>query len=356
MSRFQAALRCILLLATFCCSAARAAAPVTTPLDAAAQALFQSGFQGAVLAARGERILHQSASKNFGPLTRSFRFASITKQMTAIMLMQEVEAGHLQLDAPLSTWWPDYPNVAARAITLRQFMMHYSGLANDNADPGFHMQNAGNGDDMQKFATGLCAAPLKSVPGSSFDYNNCDYLVLGALLERVTGQSFTDLLTQRIFQVAGMRHAGLYSAAHVDDASHLHGILDGKPEPAVNFASYAAAGGSYGTLQDLLAFDRAFLNGKLLSSSARTVMTTPNAVGGALGVWVYPFRAANAEQPSVIVERQGWIAGVRILNLIDLQSGNILILVSADGDLDLSQTWAEHGPAAPLLKALLLSK
>ena len=328
----------------------------SSDIEAAATALQQTGFQGAIVAARGDKLLYKASIGNFGDVNRTFRFASITKEMTAIMLMQEVEAGHLQLDLPLGSYWSDYPNPAVRAVTIRQLMTHYSGLFNDNAVPTFHMLNANNGDDMKKFATGMCAGQTNSAPGTTFDYNNCDYMVLGALLEKITKQPFAQLLQQRIFAPANMTSSGFYTAAMPDNAQHVHGSLGGQAEPEVNFASYGAAGSSFGTLKDLLAFDRTFIKGKYLSAKSRAEMIKPNAVGGALGVWVYPFNGADEKNPTVIVERQGWIAGIRILNLVDVQSGNILILVSTNGDLDLTQTWANKGPAAGLLKALLQSK
>lgn len=312
------------------------------------------GFRGSILAARGERVLLEKSFTPGGNIQQSFRFASITKQMTAIMVMQEVESGRLKLDRTLGAYWPDYPNPQVRAITLRQLLMHYSGLA--NAEAGFHMQNAHNGDNMQAFATGICARPVQRAAGKEFDYNNCDYLVLGALLEKLNKQTYASLLRQRIYAPAAMRHAGYYSAALQDAPGHLHGTLGGQPEPAVNFASYGAAGSAFGNMRDLLAFDRAFIQGKYLSAASRAEMVKPNAVGGALGVWAYPFRGGARPAPVTIVERQGWIAGLRILNLIDLHSENVLIVVSTNGDLDLSQTWANKGLGADLLRALLNEK
>ncbi|MFZ6743985.1 serine hydrolase domain-containing protein [Undibacterium sp. JH2W] len=331
-----------------------AATPKAIPsLEDAAKNLKNSGFQGLVFAARGDKVLLEKGLGKFTDTRQSFRFASITKQMTAILVMQEVEAGKLQLDQSLGTYWPDYPNVQARSATLRQLLTHYSGLYNEMINPAVHMMDANSGDDIQNFATGLCAGPANAKPGSKFDYNNCDYIVLGALLEKINKQSFLSLLQQRIFSPAGMQSAAYYTAAQPDVKTHVHGILGGKPEPAVNFASYGPAGSSFGTLADLYAFDLAFMRGKYLSAKSRDEMVKPNNVGGAIGVWSYPFKASDTGNPLMIVERQGWIAGVRILNLVDLQNQNILIIVSADGDLDLSQTWANKGIAADLLRSLI---
>lgn len=342
----------LFFLAAICLGALPASAQkAPTPLDNAAAELARNGFTGMVLAARGDRILLEQA---FGPgvqTSQTFRFASVTKHMTAIMVMQEVEAGKLRLDAALGGYWPDFPNPQARAVTIRQLLMHYSGLASDA--PAFHMQDANSGDDMQAFATGICAAPLKNPPGLEFDYNNCDYMVLGALLEKIERQPFRRLLAQRIFTPAGMQTAGYYSAALPDDPTHLHGQLGGQREPAVNLASYGAAGSAFGTLRDLFAFDRAFIKGKFLPARARAEMVKANATGGALGVWAYPFRPAPGQPALAIVERQGWIAGLRILNLVDLQNEQVVIIVSTDGDLDLTQTWAGKGPGAGILRGLL---
>ncbi|MFZ6769992.1 serine hydrolase domain-containing protein [Undibacterium sp. Di26W] len=354
---FTALVATTLLAAQFITTHSIAAPAGNIPsLEVAVKNLKNSGFQGIVFAARGDKILLEKSLGAVKDSKQTFRFASITKQMTALLVMQEVEAGKLQLDQPLGTYWPDYPNPQARAATLRQLLTHYSGLYNDMANPAFHMLNANSGDDIQKFATGMCAGPSNAAPGSKFDYNNCDYIVLGALLEKINQQSFITLQQQRIFTPAGMNSASYYTAALPDVKQHIHGSLGGKPEPEVNFASYGPAGSSFGTLKDLHAFDLAFINNKLLSQNSLDVMVKPNAVGGAIGVWSYPFKGADERNPTIIVERQGWIAGVRILNLVDLQTQNILILVSTNGDLDLSQTWANQGPAAEVLKALIVTK
>ena len=364
MSSFRLAIRFSTHLATAAlltvglqvCAPFAMAAKATPTLEEAAKNLGKTGYQGMVFAARGDKVLLEQGFGAVKDTGQIFRFASITKQMTAIMVMQEVEAGKLQLDQPLATYWPDYPNPKASAATIKQLLTHYSGLYNEMVNPAVHMMDANSGDDIQKFATGLCAGATTAAPGAKFDYNNCDYIVLGALLEKINKQSYGSLLQQRIFSPAGMSKASYYTAALPDSKAHVHGTLGGKPEPAVNFASYGPAGGSFGTLKDLHAFDLAFIEGKYLAPKTRDTMVKPNNVGGALGVWSYPFRANDASSQVMIVERQGWIAGVRILNLVDLQSQNILIMVSTNGDLDLSQTWANKGPAAELLRALLTTK
>lgn len=336
--------------------------PALNPgLEAAVSKLEADGFKGLVLAAHGDQVLLEKVvgEPQTGQPALSkdsvFRYASITKLFTSVMVMQQVDAGKLALDMPLGKFWPDFPNEAARAITLRQFMLHMSGLPNPDKLPQFYFARTPASGDMQLSATSVCAAPLQRAPGEAFDYNNCDFIVLGALLEKVTGIKYQKLLQQKIFNPAKMTHSGMYSPPNYDDVNHVHGIVSGNPEIPINFASYGAAGATFGTLRDLLAFDQAFSRGRLLSSTSRAEMVKPNAVGGALGVWSYPFSAKADKPASMIVERQGWIGGIRTLNLVDIKNEAYLIMISTNGDVDLSQTWANKGPAAGLLQATLLA-
>ncbi|MFZ6843242.1 serine hydrolase domain-containing protein [Undibacterium sp. RuTC16W] len=361
--------RWMLGLIGMCLSHAAAAKDIATDavqpgIAAAISQLEADGFRGLVLAAHKDKILIETvvgdSVMNTGTkqrLTKEsiFRFASITKQFTAVLVMQQVDAGKIDLDQALGKYWPDFPNVATRAVTIRQLMMHMSGLPNPDKVPQFYTRRSKSSGDMQVSAQGICAAALQRAPGSGFDYNNCDYIVLGALLERMSGASFASLLQEKIFAPAQMTSSGMYTATYHDDPRHVRGMMNGAPEIAINFASYGAAGAAFGSMRDLLAFDQAFTQGKLMSLTSRSEMVKPNNYGAALGVWSYPFAAKPDQVPSMIIERQGWIGGVRTLNLIDLKNEVYLVMVSTNGDLDLSQTWANKGPAAGVLRAALLA-
>ena len=205
---------------------------------------------------------------------------------------------------------------------------------------------------MRIAAETVCAAPRQRKPGEAFEYNNCDYLVLGALLERVTQSPFAALVTSRIFKRAGMINAGVYARDTAGLQSHAQGIVDGKSDGTVNPAAYAAAGGLYGTVRDIWQLNRAFADGRLLSEAARQTMTTPNQWGAALGVWSYELKSGGGKRAKVM-ERQGWIGGIRVVNLLDLNSGVSVVVMSTNGDYDLSQSWSGKGIAAELLLAAI---
>ncbi len=325
---------------------------VLSPISDAAH---QSGFNGMVLVADARQILLERAYGSLSPLSDEplrvdsvFRLASITKQVTAIMVMQEVSAAHLNLDESLGRYWPDFPNVDSRAVTLRQLLMHTSGLPNSDAVNGFYdVKNAGKGH-MRSAAQSVCAQPLKQKPGEKFEYNNCDYLVLGALLEKATGLDYEALVRTRVFKPAAMVTAGVYSPDTRAVAHHAQGVVDGKSDGVVNPAVYGAAGGLFGTARDVWQLNRAFAAGRLMDEPARDVMTRPNQWGAALGVWSYMLKTPEGRVVR-IVERQGWIGGIRVVNLLDLNSNTSVVVMSTQGDYDLSQSWTGKGVAAELM-------
>lgn len=331
-------------------------APVAAPaLEAIADAAHAAGFNGIAFVASRDHVLLEKA---FGRLTPTstvplrpdsvFRFASISKQLTATLVMQEVADGRLTLDAPLGRYWPEFPNADARLATVRQLLAHTSGLPNPNKVDGFYQPTRVRDTHMRTAAETVCAAPLEGIPGEAFEYNNCDYLVLGALLEKITTTPFSTLLTQRILTRAGMTRTGLYTRETAGIEWHAQGIVDGKSDGTINPAAYAAAAGLYGTVHDVWQFNRAFTDGRLLDSAARQTMITPNQWGAALGVWSYELKAANGKLAK-IVERQGWIGGIRVVNLLDLNSNTSVIVMSTQGDFDLSQSWTGKGVAAELM-------
>ena len=201
---------------------------------------------------------------------------------------------------------------------------------------------------MRTAAQSACAPPLKQKPGEKFEYNNCYYLVLGALLEKLSGTDYQTLVRTRVFNPSGMTTAGVYSRDTGLVAHHAQGVVDGRSDGVVNPAAYGAAGGLFGTVRDVWQLNRAFAAGRLLDEPARDAMTQPNQWGAALGVWTYTLKTP-AGRVARIVERQGWIGGIRVVDLLDLNSNTTVVIMSTQGDYDLSQSWTGKGVAAELM-------
>lgn len=337
-----------------------AAAP-PRPLD---PIIARAHFEGVAIAGDADSPSFVRATGFAAPGVRNradatWRWASVTKQLTATIVMQEVEAGRLKLDAPVTDYWPDWPQVFSDQITIRDLLQHTSGLADPEDDrkladgmPAFYRPPPGQGG-MAYEATHYCAEHPRAEPETGFHYDNCDFIVLGALLERTTGKPFAALLQERIARPLGLR-IGLFSPDS-PPARHVRGVLrPGVPEPPLNLGVYGAAGSAYGPPLALYAFDRALLTHKLLGAEATQMMWTgdPKLGAAALGQWQYRTVLAGCPTPVSVVERRGQIGGVQIRNFILPESGRALVLFTRRGDFAFGEVWQGKGFAFDALSAI----
>ena len=344
--RYLAGLLLMVLLAV---PGPAAAVPATIPAVLERLEGVPGEFSGIVGASRGGRPVHLSAHGRIDSPFRTVRWASVTKSVTAVLVLQEVDSGRLSLDAPVSTYLPDWP--VNSDATLRQLLMHTSGLADLSDSPD------ADGDGMADVYQGqgpgwrvLCERPARAPGGSGFTYNNCDYRVLGLVLEAVTGEDFETLVQTRINAPLGIRGLRLAPNEPVSEA------FDGpRPEPETDVSVYGPAGALYGSVEALLAFDQALLDGRLISDQAREQMwqAGPETGYGGLSVWVFPVTLAACGIEARVVERQGAIGGVQVRNLILPDQDVALVIWTDQAALDLGQTWSGEGLTIDLLTAVV---
>jgi len=171
-------------------------------------------FNGTVLVAdRGEILLCRGygfSNKDFGqpntPQTRFF-IGSITKQFTAAAILALRDDSVLNLDSPIIDYLPDYPPVPGRLITIRHLLTHTSGIPNYTDDPEIVLMRTeplAPDDIIDLFRN----RPLKFAPGTSFQYSNSGYILLGKIIEVASGQSYEAFLHRRILKPAGMLSTG----------------------------------------------------------------------------------------------------------------------------------------------------
>lgn len=330
-------------------------ADVVAALEARAGA---AGFDGVLLigeADGGHRIIPIGTD----PVAPDavWRWASITKQLAAVIAMQEVERGQLDLDAPVSSYWPDWRAPNARRIRIRDLVTHKSGLPqpdestpDDDGVPAFYRSAA---VAPAESAAGYCAGPARAAPPAEFEYNNCDTIVLAEVLARITGKPFDALLRERITRPLGMTSVGLFGLA----ARHGHVQPIGEArevDPLINLGANGASAGAYGTIEDLWRFDRALLDGQLLSAASREAMWTSSADNGFLNFfqWTYPAPLAGCPGPVRIVERQGLVGGIENRNWLLPESGRVLILLSRKRPTELGDPWQGKGFAFDLLSTV----
>ncbi len=226
-------------------------------------------FSGAVGLKRGDTMVFEQAygmadraTKRPNTVTTEFNIGSINKVFTETAIRQLAFAGKLNLDSTLGHYWPDYPNAAARKATIRQLMTHQAGLGGNIFDPppgGTRNDIKHNNDYLVLFAD----APPAFAPGTSRRYCNACYVVLGMLIEKVSGEDYYAYIQRHIYEPAGMTHTGSYKLDSLPPNTAI-GYTTGQedappgtplhPNTAELPGRGSAAGGGYSTIGDLLQF------------------------------------------------------------------------------------------------------
>jgi CubicO group peptidase (beta-lactamase class C family) len=238
-------------------------------------------FAGVVLVAKdGKVLLHRAAGlaeRSFrvpvGPDTK-FNLGSINKMFTRLAILQLQEAGKVSLDAPFGTYLPDYPDkdIAAKA-TIRQLLEMQSGLG-DFFNERFESTAKDRIRNLQDYLALFAGQPAEFEPGAKRRYSNAGYVVLGLIVERVSGSSYYDYVRQHIFEPAGMSASGYFTPDEIvaDRAvGYTRGGARREPSPDAPLTSSiyflpgrgSSAGGGYSNAADLLRYAQALRAGKL---------------------------------------------------------------------------------------------
>jgi CubicO group peptidase (beta-lactamase class C family) len=243
-------------------------------------------FSGAVLVARNGKVLLEKAwglaDREAGtPVTvdTQFRLGSMNKMFTAVATLQLVEAGKLALNDPIGKYLTDYPNKdVASKVTVRHLLTHTGGTG-DFFGPQFaaHRLELREHSDYVKL---YGSRPLTHEPGAEFRYSNYGFILLGALIEKVTGMSYYEHVRSKIFQPAGMTSTdSLPETEAVPKRAKGYMERGGKWVPNTDTLPWRgiAAGGGYSTVGDLLRFAQALESGKLISKAMLAEATKPQA-------------------------------------------------------------------------------
>ncbi len=240
-------------------------------------------FSGVVLVAKNGQIIYEGAfgdaNKDLNTLNSlhtKFNIGSIGKTFTAVAVMQLIQSGQLQLSDPLSKYLPDAPFPEKDRITIHQLLTHTSGLG----DYLEHEEYLGMLSKIREISDVL---PLvydqkpQFAPGEDFSYSNSGYLLLGIVMEQVSGLPYHKYLQKYVFEPSGMTESGIFYENQVlpDRSIGYTKTWDG--DYVSNVLSVPApcpAGGLRTTASDLLKFDQALLGATLLSEESKTAMYT----------------------------------------------------------------------------------
>lgn len=258
-------------------------------------------FSGSVaVSRRGEPVLDESwghdGQATPAPITSDTRFhtASVTKLLTVTALLQLAQEGEVMLDDPIGRWLPEYPSPYRSDVRVRHLLTHTSGIELDD-DPAYlaAVRRARTADD-------LLGAQVRHIegrappfsPGSEYDYTSEGIDLLGVIIERATGQPWTQVVRERVLDPAGMRRTRF--AVPVDEGSwalgrtslgpDLQTTVPGSPRPALEVLPVVArpSSGAWSTADDLHRFMRAVIGLHLLDPAWTDSLLTPHRVTGEL--------------------------------------------------------------------------
>lgn len=254
-----------------------------------------NGFSGTVLVAKNDSILLR---KSYGlanvewnapnNIDTKFSLASVSKQFTAVAIMQLAEKNKLALTDPLSKYYPDFPK--GDSITIKMLLTHNTGITDDVGEL-FTSNTTVNTDSIMKF---IGSKPLNFHPGTSTAYSNTGYFMLTTIIESVSGQSFETYMRDHIFNTSGMMNSGISSNDSIvlNSAEPYRYVGDKRVKnPKTNWNYSIGLDGVYSNVDDLLLWNKHFFDETtLLSQESKDQMfTSHNDQNFGYGLVINPF-------------------------------------------------------------------
>jgi CubicO group peptidase (beta-lactamase class C family) len=312
----------VLLAAACCCAAQNHTSGKTERIEDLVARYEKYGYlNGAVLVAEHGKVIY---SRGIGdanmeahtPNTPDTKFgiASLTKQFTAALVLQQAEEGKIRLEGKTTDYLPWYRRDAGDRMTIEQLLHHTSGLPPDFDMPEFSESEAASRHyEPQEFAEKFCQPQLTSKPGTKWEYSNCGYDLLGLVLERVTGKPFEILLRERLLEPLGMKNSGM----NHNNLERLGGASGYKrhagprytPGPYIDQGHVFSAGAMYSTVEDLFHWNQALSAGPLISKETRESIFKPGLHDWGYGWFVTKIPPGEPGAGNTLAEMRGDMPG-----------------------------------------------
>lgn len=283
-------------------------------------------FNGSVLVAEKGRVIFKkgygSANMEWNipnrPATK-FRIGSVTKQFTAMLIMQLKQAGKLDLQGKITDYLSWYRKDTGSRITIHHLLTHTSGIPN-------YTENAGTIADInahnyipKEIAEKYCSGELEFEPGTKFKYDNSGYFLLGLIIETLTQKTYGEVLKEGILDPLGMKSTGIDEPVVLITnraAGYEYGFEGYTNSEYINMESATyAAGAIYSTVEDLSLWQQALFGDKLLSKENKAIFFTPNLNHYAYGLYVNKFKPQGMPEELTAVGHPGGINGFSALSI-----------------------------------------
>ena len=295
----------------------------------------KQNFHGAVLISYDEHILFEKAygfedpTKKKHPLKTSsvFQLASVSKQFTAAAILKLMEQGKLKLEDDVKKFYPNFPY---SNITIKLLLRHRGGLGNYTyfsekfSDRKTPLTNQGVVEMMINNKPDIYFFPDRRM-----DYSNTGYVLLAAIVEKVSGKSFKKFMEQDIFRPLGMKHTHVLDVNNLGDFKYVQGHDRWGAKVRHDYLDGATGDkGIYSTVEDMHRWDRVLLSGKFLSDSTLDSMYTPGSkkLDGPFN-YGFGWRTYTLKTGETIVYHGGWWNGFKSFFMRDLENRHSIIIL-----------------------------
>lgn len=209
-------------------------------------------------------------AKTLNDVNTIYQIGSVTKQFTSTIILKLVEQGKLSLTDKLDKYIPDFPN--ANKITIENLLSHTSGIYNYTKDTSFMRHEVEKAFNQQRLFTMIKDKPLDFEPGSKYSYSNSGYMLLGYVIEKVTGKKYEHVVREMIFNPLGMTNSG-FDFTHLNNKDKATGYdaivgTTGTKSMIVDSSVSFAAGAIYSTPGDLHKWNQSLSTEKILKRSS----------------------------------------------------------------------------------------
>ena len=277
-------------------------------------------FNGSVLVADNGKVVYQKglglANMEWNipnaPDTK-FRLGSITKQFTSTLILQLVEQGKIKLDGKLTDYLPEYRKDTGDKVTIHNLLSHTSGIPSYTSLPGFFQNVSRNPFTVDDFIKKYASGELEFEPGTKFVYDNSGYFLLGAIIEKVTGKPYEQVLKENIFDPLGMKNSGYDRWGTILNKRATGYTRSPKGYQTAAYLDMSipyAAGSLYSTVEDLYLWDQALYGDKVLSAKSKELMFKPNLNNYGYGFVITKATLAPPTKLAVpVIQHNGGING-----------------------------------------------
>lgn len=250
-----------------------------------------SSYSGAILIAKNNEVLISTAigsadrdNNISNTVDTQFNLGSMNKMFTAVAVMQLVEKDEVGLNNTICDYLIDYPNEeVARKVTIHQLLTHTSGLG--DFFPIVYSENLWQSlEEVVDYLPLFRDDPLLFEPGTQSRYSNAGYIVLGLIIEKVSGQSYFDYIRENIFIPCEMNSSSYLESERFGVNVAIGYLPDGRSNSDIRLLNGCPAGGGYSTVYDLYKFSNALLDGRLLGQECLEIMFKSRTTFPELGV------------------------------------------------------------------------